>query len=279
MSIANLDQAHAWDGDEGLHWTEHDERYNAAARPYHERLFAAARIEATDSVLDIGCGCGDSTRAAGRQASAGRALGVDLSGVMLARARALTAAEGLTHVSFEQADAQVHPFVPDSFDVAISRFGAMFFADQRAAFANIGRAIRPGGRLALVAWQGLAANEWLVAIRGSLAAGRELPTPPPGTPGPFGLADAAAVTGTLLDAGFTDVEVAECCEPFVLGVDTEDAFEFIRGVGIVQGLVEDLDARTRDAALEELHTTIATHATADGVAFGSATWLITASRA
>jgi len=279
MSIVNVDQANAWDGDEGAHWTEHDDRYNAAARPYHERLLGAAHIEATDSVLDIGCGCGDSTRAAGRRASAGRALGVDLSAVMLDRARALTASEALSNVAFEQVDAQAHPFVPDSFDVAISRFGAMFFADQRAAFANIARAIRPHGRLALVAWQELAANEWLVAIRGSVAEGRELPAPPPGLPGPFGLAEPASVASMLTDSGFAAVEIAECRQPFVLGADTDDAFEFVRGVGVVQGLLEDLDTPARRAALENLHSTIAAHETPDGVAFGSAAWLITATRA
>ena len=90
----------------------------------------------------------------------------------------------MTNASFEQVDAQIHPFPPESFDVAISRTGAMFFGDLTAAFTNIGRALVPGGRLVLVAWQPLAANEWIREISGALAAGRDLPAPPPDAPGP-----------------------------------------------------------------------------------------------
>ena len=83
---------------------------------------------------------------------------------MLEHARRRAAEEGLANVAFAQADAQVHAFEPTSFDVAISRTSAMFFGDHVAAFRNIGRAMRPGGRLLLVTWQSLAGNEWLREI-------------------------------------------------------------------------------------------------------------------
>ncbi|MGP3913217.1 class I SAM-dependent methyltransferase [Nonomuraea sp. 10N515B] len=101
-------------------------------------------------MLDVGCGTGQTTRLAARTAPHGHALGVDLSEPMLARARATAIAEGITNLRFEQGDAQVHPFPEGGFDVAISRGGIMFFADPVAAFANIGRALRPSGRLAFV---------------------------------------------------------------------------------------------------------------------------------
>ena len=97
-------------------------------------------------------------------------------------ARAVAAAEGLPNVRFEQADAQVHPFDRRACDLVMSSFGAMFFADAIAAFTNIGGAMHPGGRLGLLVWRDLAENEWLTAIRGALAAGRDLPTPPVGAP-------------------------------------------------------------------------------------------------
>ena len=74
-------------------------------------------------------------------------------GQMLARAREVATADGLTNVTFEQADAQVHRFAEARFDAVISRFGVMFFGDPVAAFANLARATRPGGRLAVVTWQ------------------------------------------------------------------------------------------------------------------------------
>src|SRR5206468_5554978 len=114
--------------------------------------------------------------------------------------------ESLTNVLFEQVDAQIHSFDARAFDVAISRTAAMFFGDHVAAFTNIGRALRPGGRLVLVTWQPLSGNEWIREISGALAAGRDLPAPPPDA-GPFALADPARVRALLTSAGFADVEL------------------------------------------------------------------------
>src|SRR5581483_8598015 len=114
------------------------------------RRVAAVRFD--EDVLDIGCGSGRTTREAARTARAGSALGVDISGAAIERARELARSEGLGNVTFELGDAQVHRFASERFDVAISRFGTMFFGDPVAAFANIGRALRPGGRLVMMVW-------------------------------------------------------------------------------------------------------------------------------
>jgi SAM-dependent methyltransferase len=278
MALANVDQAAAWDGEEGDHWTQHADRYDAAARRYDPKLIAAAQISTHDDVLDIGCGCGPSTRAAARVAVSGTVLGVDLSARMIEEARRRSRAEGLTNTKFEQADAQVHPFDAHAFDVAISRFGAMFFADPVAAFRNIGRALRPGARLALLSWQQLGKNQWLLALREALAVGRTLPEPPLDAPGPFGLADADAVRRILAEAGFKGVELQEIREPVYLGADGEDAFSFLQATGMVRGLLEELDEPTRMQALEQLRTMLAAHETADGVLLDSCAWLTTAHR-
>ena len=161
MVIANADQIAAWDGEEGDRWTEHEERYEASARRHSRRLLEAAQILTSDRVLDVGCGCGGTTRDAARIAGSGTALGVDLSRRMLDQARERSRAEGLTNVRFEQGDAQVYTFDANAFDVAISRFGVMFFDDPVAAFRNVGRALRPGGRVAFLVWQELRKNEWV----------------------------------------------------------------------------------------------------------------------
>jgi ubiquinone/menaquinone biosynthesis C-methylase UbiE len=98
-------------------------------------------------------------------AQAGSALGVDISAPAIERARELAEAQGVRNVTFERADAQVHPFPRERFDLAISRFGTMFFADPVTAFTNIGRALRPAGRLVMMVWQAHDRNEWEVAIR------------------------------------------------------------------------------------------------------------------
>jgi SAM-dependent methyltransferase len=160
--MPNENMTAAWDGDEGAHWAANADRYDETVRAHHARLLEVAAIGAGEAVLDIGCGTGRTTRDAARAAGSGRTLGVDLSGPMLEVARDRAVSEGLTNVEFLQADAQVHRFEPGTFDVVISRFGVMFFDDPEAAFANIGRALRPGGRLAFVAWQGLERSEWIM---------------------------------------------------------------------------------------------------------------------
>jgi SAM-dependent methyltransferase len=279
VEIANTEQAAAWDGDEGAHWTEHAERYDRAGHRHWRRFLDAGLVGSSDVVLDVGCGTGKSTRDVARVAAQGSALGVDLSAVMLDRAREQSKADGLTNVTYVQGDAQVHPFEEDAFDLAISCFGAMFFGDPVAAFTNIGRGVRPGGRLALLAWRELAKNEWLTELRASLAVGRQLPVPPPDAPTPFSLADPARVRAILGAAGYERIGFESIDEPIEFGSDADDAFAFMRTLGIVKGLTHELDDVDRTRALAELRTTIAAHDSADGVLFGTSAWLITARRA
>lgn len=278
FAIANADMAAAWDGEEGDDWARDWRRYDRSIQRYQNRLLAAAEIGANDHVVDIGCGNGESTRAAARVAVDGSALGIDLSTRMIERARELAASEGLANVEFERADAQVHAFESNVHDVAISRFGAMFFADRVAALRNICRSMRPGGRLVMLAWQELARNEWLVEIRSALAAGRELPAPPPGVPGPFGLADPEGVEVDLHTAGFAQVAVEAVEEQVWAGSDAHDALLFLRNTGVARGLLQDLDDAARASVTETLRETMAAHQTGNGVELGSAAWLITARR-
>jgi SAM-dependent methyltransferase len=276
--IANVDQAAAWDGDDGDDWTEHEDHYNAGVRAHTRRLIEAAQIAPTDRILDVGCGCGATTREAATRATDGGALGVDLSTRMLARARERSRAEGLTNVRFEQADAQVYPFEEQAFDLAISRFGVMFFGDPVAAFSNIRRALRPGGRLAFLCWQPLNRNEGFATLVGALAAGRDLPRPPANSPGQFGLADPDFVRRILTESGFERVNLAEVNEPLWVGKDVDDAFNFFRSLGVTRGMLRDLDAETAGRALDAVRASVAEHVTDQGVQFGSGAWLVTARR-
>ena len=278
MTVTNVEMARAWDGEEGARWAEHAERYEATGHRQWDRFVATGLIAAADAVLDIGCGTGRATRDAARLASSGSALGVDLSARMLERARELAAAEGVTNVQFLQADAQVHPFEAAAFDVAMSSFGAMFFADPVAAFANVAGALRVGGGLGMLVWRELGRNEWVTAVRAALAMGRHLPEPPPGAPGPFQLANGDYVKRILADAGFVAVELESVDEPIYLGANVDDAFAFVRTMGMVLGLTQDLDEPTRRQALERLHDALAAYETEKGVLLGSSAWLVTARR-
>jgi SAM-dependent methyltransferase len=186
--------------------------------------------------------------------------------------------EGLTNVEFIRADAQVHPFAAASFDLVVSRFGVMFFADPAAAFANLHRATAPGGRFAALVWQPLADNEWLRTLREAVALGGTLPDPGACTPGPFGLSDPAHTRGVMETAGFTRVEHADVDVPFWFGDDADEAVAFGREIGLIRAVLEQLDDDDTARALDALRVAMVEHESADGVVFDSRAWVVTAFR-
>jgi SAM-dependent methyltransferase len=241
---------------------------------YHQRFLDAAAIAAGERVLDVGCGTGQTTRDAARRCNPGLALGVDLSSAMLEYARRRATVEGLGNVAFEQADAQVHPFEPASFDVAISRTGSIFFGDLVGGHANIARALRPGGRLVLLAWQEIPRQEWFRHFTAALAAGRAPAAPPSDAPGPFSLADPDRINAVLAAAGYRDIELDGLAAGMWFGTDPDDAFQFV--LGFLGWMLNGLDDARRADALDSLRSTLAAHHTPEGVMYDSAAWLIRA---
>jgi len=276
--IANVEQAAAWDGPQGDVWVAREESLNAALVAHTEHLFAAADVRATDRVLDVGCGTGATTRASARRAVDGHALGVDLSSAMLDRARARADAEGLRNVTFEQGDAQVHPLEPEHFDLVLSRFGAMFFADPAAAFTNLARATVPRGRFAAVVWQAVDRNEWVAAPREALALGRDVAPVVEDVPGAFGLADPDRLRRLLGDAGWSELHVDGIVVPYKFGADPESATANAAEVGVIRGVLDGLDAEQQARALDALRALMDGHASADGVFLDSSICIVTAVR-
>ena len=227
-------------------------------------------------MLDIGCGTGQTTRDAARAASAGSALGVDLSSRMLDYARRRAAEEGVTNVTFAQADAQIHAFEPGAYDVAISRTAAMFFGDHVAAFRNIGRALR--------CWWTARARD--LAAAGSATSGSARSpghSPPDATcrprppmPAPSRCPTPTAFAACSPRAGFTDIELDGTAAGMWFGNDADDAHRFV--LGLMGWMLEGLDDAGRARAIDALHATMAAHATPDGVLFESAAWTIQATR-
>ncbi|PRX46682.1 ubiquinone/menaquinone biosynthesis C-methylase UbiE [Prauserella shujinwangii] len=249
--------------------------YDSELRRYDRRLRDVLGIQAGDHVLDVGCGTGQTTRNAARAASPGTALGIDVSGPMLARARAQAAREGLRTVGFVRADAQHHAFPADHFSLAISRFGTMFFADPVAAFANIGRALRPGSRFVQLVWQAAEHQEWSAAIRAALAGSRPAPA---GAAAAFSLSDPDIAASVLTAAGFAAVEFTDVREPVWYGPDAEHACAAVLQLHLATTLLTGLDAASYRHAIDRLRATLDAHDTGDGVWFGSRAWLITARR-
>ena len=250
--------------------------YDAELRAHHEHLRAAYGIRAGDAVVDIGCGTGLTTREAARAAAPGCVVGVDVSERMLDRARQLTSAERFDNVRYELGDAQVHRFDPAGFDVAISRFGTMFFSDPAAAFANIAAALRPGARLVLLVWQRHDHNEWARAIDAAL--GDAARPPQPGAD-PFSLGDAEATAGILEGAGFDGLHFEDVHEPVFYGDDLDAALALVRGFRDTSAALAGLSDGEAARTVERLREILAAHYTEErGVVLDSRSWLITARR-
>jgi SAM-dependent methyltransferase len=252
--------------------------YDAELRSLNKVLRRAYALRRDDDVLDIGCGTGQTTREAGRMVPDGSAVGIDHSGEMIVRARELTEVVGPANVTFVHADAQNHGFLPESFDVAISRFGTMFFRDPIAAFANIAHALRPDGRLVMMIWQPHERNEWSMAIADALAGDKAFLPPAADGSDPFSLADPDIVVRTLGAGGFRDVTFTDVREPVYYGPDVATAFKWVRGFACTSDVMRSLDPAAAERMLERLRETLAAHTRADGIWFDARAWIVAARR-
>lgn len=276
MTTANQTQHDTWNGNGGLRWVADADRRDAVLAPVADALLAAARIQPSESVLDVGCGCGATTIAAVTHAGpAGTAHGIDLSEPMLAVARRRALEAGVTTVAFTAADAQTHAFAGADHDAVISRFGTMFFDDPVAAFTNIRGAARSGARLFIATWQPLGLNQWLTVPGAALLRYGTLPDSPPGGPGMFSQADPDLLRSTLTRAGWTSVDSRAVSVTLRLGDDPADATDYLADGGVGRAVLETVPAPEKAAALQAVTDALAPHTTSDGVHLDAAIWITT----
>jgi SAM-dependent methyltransferase len=271
----NVEQAEDWNGVSGREFIEQRERHEQMLGPLRARLLAAARIQDGEEVLDIGCGCGETTIPAARAAGSGHALGADFSRIQIAEARRLAAAAGVTNTRFEVADAQVHPFGAGVFDVVLSSLGVMFFDDPAAAFANLRRALRRGGRLTLLCWRTRAENPVFTTGFAEAAAILGL-REPPGPSAAFSLADAGRLGALLAGAGFGGIELAQADEPMLIGRDVADALEYERASPTATEILAGLSPAHAAEVTRQVRDFLTAYASSGGVIMPGAAWLVTA---
>lgn len=281
MTSANADQREYWNGPGGQSWSAGQAQMDRFLRPFAEGLLARAAPGLRARVLDIGCGAGETTLMAARAAGPeGAALGVDISQPLIELARARAGAEGLPNAAFMIGDAQTDALADalgTPADLVLSRFGVMFFEDPAAAFANIRRHTKPGGRLCFVCWQPVRENEWVTIGLGIAKKHVAFPPPPdPYAPGPFALADIDRTLGLLAQAGWQAPEAEPFSTRISQGATPAEAAENLMLRGPISRAMAAADAAQRAAVLEELTAALAPMAGPDGVALGAAVWFVSA---
>jgi SAM-dependent methyltransferase len=274
----NADQIAYWNGAAGQRWTERQASQDVLLAPVSEILIDRAGVRAGERIFDVGCGCGAiSIALAQRIAPAGYVLGIDISAPMLARARQVTP-PGLP-VEFVLADATVYPFEPASFDLLVSRFGVMFFAEPALSFANMRRALRPSGRLAFACWREPRENPWMMApLQAVYKHVPKLPQQGPEDPGPFAFASEARVQRILDEAGFSGVAMEPCnfMLDLAIGRGLDAAVEAVLEIGPANRALEGQPPDVREAAKNSIREGLAPFASGQQVRLGGSIWMVTA---
>lgn len=278
----NAEQIAYWNEQAGASWVAAQAVVDQQIGPLGRLAMDRAAVAPGERVLDVGTGCGDTALELGRRVGpAGNVLGADISRLMLERARERARAAALTHVRFEEADAQTHAFAPASFDLVYSRFGVMFFVDPTAAFANLRAGLRPGGRVAFVCWRALVENPWmLVPLQAAFAHIAPPAPPPPDAPGPFAFADAERVRRILTGAGLADVRIEPLDETLTIGGggDLDRAVEFLLRIGPLGRLLREAAPGAGEAVAGAVREAMRPYHGSEGVRMPSAAWIVSARR-
>ena len=277
--MANEAQITHWREQSGPGWVRGQDRMDRQLGPLGDLARERLAPEPGEAVVDVGCGTGQTTlQLADAVGPDGRVVGVDVSPPMLALAR--ERAHGRDNVSFLEADAQTHLFAPGSFDALYSRFGIMFFDDPVAGFANLGAAMRPGGRLSFVCWRPPEYNQFMtegVRVIAPLIA--PPPPPPPNAPGPYAFADADRVRAILTSAGWSSVEIDPQDTTILVAANLDEAIAGLQEVGPTAGMLRDAPDSTRAEALDLLRASFGPRIAGDGLQASAAVWIVHALRA
>jgi SAM-dependent methyltransferase len=267
-----------WNSEATRRWVTEQARIDRLFLGVTEAILAAATPRRGESVLDVGCGTGTILlRTAEAVGPEGQVLGIDISEQQLALAQRRIDDAGATNARALLDDAGTHDFPTAVFDLAVTRFGVMFFADPVAAFSNIRHGMKPGGRLALAVFRPGSENPWATA---SLVAIRHLVTPPappgPEEPGQFGWGDPERVRRILGGAGFRDVVLTPLDLAITIGRNATEAAEFATFIGQGARLLHGLPDTTREAARSAFETFFKAYEGPDGVSLPGGLWIVSA---
>jgi len=279
MTADNSEQIAEWNGAMGQLWAEMQNAIDTIIVPFGEAALRAAAPQPGERVIDIGCGCGDTSLTIARMVGKhGAVLGVDVSHPMLEVARAHGAKAEQSHLAFRQADAS-DADLPKGNDLLFSRFGVMFFSAPAAAFRHMRGSLRPGGRCVFVCWRAPRDNPWAMAPLSAARAAMGVTPPPadPNAPGPFAFADDGRLRDILADAGFANIEFTRFDAPVPIGETARDAAEYATRIGPTSRFLREVGVEHRQAILAAVEAAFTAVAAPDGrVVLNGSTWIVLA---
>jgi SAM-dependent methyltransferase len=274
----NAEQIAFWNGPAGQRWVERQTAQDALLAPMSDALIERARIAAGERVIDVGCGCGATTRAiAEKVGPSGHVLGLDVSAPMLARAKELAPADA--PIEFVHADAMVHHFKAVSADLVVSRLGMTYFADPVRAFLNIRTALRSEGRMAFACWRELRENPWfLLPLQAVYEHVPKLPGLPPNAPDQFAFASREWIEYVLGEAGFRRIRLEEFDADLDVscGRGLVSAVQSALDIGPASRALEGQPAELRNLADLAIRKSLARYAKGQTVMMPVSLWIVTA---
>ena len=276
----NTDQIKYWNGLAGDRWVQFQKELDSMISGLGRDAMARAKIVGGERVIDVGCGCGETTLEIARRVGlSGAVTGVDISAPMTEHALSRAAEAGVANVRFENADAETHAFADEGVDLLFSRFGIMFFDNPAVAFKNLGSTLKPGGRITFVCWRQPDENPWLLLPAKAASAHLDLPPRPgPEDPSPFAFADPDRVRGILTEAGFSDITLEQRDGLLLLGGPNtlDGAVRFAMNVGPASTPYDQADAETREKVAGSVRSALEPYFTGSAVEFPSSAWMVIA---
>jgi SAM-dependent methyltransferase len=271
----NEEQATFWNGNAARAWIEMQALLDQVLKPFEDLLVQAVAAKSVHRVLDVGCGTGATTLAVARLLGAhGHCVGVDISEPMIDVARDRAARESST-ASFISADAQTHPFEPASFDMVISRFGVMFFADSVGAFANLRRAATHEAELCFHAWRSPEENPFMTtAERAAAPLLPDIPSREPNAPGQCAFADSGRVARILEEGGWAEIDIQPLDVPCAF--PEKQLVPYFTRLGPLARILPASDEQTRARVIARVRAAFAPYVHGDEVRFNAACWRVSA---